>query len=69
MSVKVTGAERDTPQGVGVALELLIGFGAVAVAFSAFLLLALLSVRRVNRIKKKELKTLREIKKGLTGDG
>lgn len=46
--------------------ELLVGFICVISAFFAFLLLSFFSVRRVNRIKERGLKTLREIKRGLT---
>jgi hypothetical protein len=48
--------------------ELLVGIVCVIAAFFAFLLLTFFSVRRVNRIKKRDLKTLREIKRELAGN-
>ena len=45
--------------------EILFGSLCLFVAFLAFLILTLFSLRRVNQIRNKGLKTLREIKRGL----
>jgi hypothetical protein len=49
--------------------ELFVGFTCVIGTFLAFLLIVLFSVKRVNRIKERDLKTLREIKRGLAKNG